>query len=182
MKAPSFAEATGKFLKQPIAIIMTTRPSPCPTCRTITDGKARSPASLASRRRQPGPLLRSGSLPVEPQLESRLVGPTLGRSSQKIDYTAGVGLPRCCSCSSIIVLPVLSPVSRCFLPDAGPGTLTLLPTTLTLPGMAGLISIGMAVDANVIIFERIGRAAPGHRPRAMEGGFKHAFRTILTQT
>ncbi len=62
------------------------------------------------------------------------------------------------------------------------GTLTLLPTTLTLPGIAGLIlSIGMAVDANVIIFERIKDELRAGRTvyRAMENGFEQAFRTIL---
>jgi len=105
-------------------------------------------------------LLRSGSLPVElRELESRLVGPTLGQQTLTISiYAAAAGL------AAVLLYMILyyrlagliSGVALLFYLTLVLGTLTLLPTTLTLPGIAGLIlSIGMAVDANVIIFERI---------------------------
>jgi preprotein translocase subunit SecD len=60
--------------------------------------------------------------------------------------------------------------------------LSLLQATLTLPGIAGIVlTIGMAVDANVLIFERIREEVRAGRPpfSAMEAGYKQAFRTIF---
>ncbi len=183
-----FAEATGKFLKQPIAIILDDEAISVPNVQNvITDGKARITGQFSfEEAANLALLLRSGSLPVElRELESRLVGPTLGEQTMKISiYAAGVGL------AAVLLYMLLyyrfagfiSGVALLFYLTLVLGTLTLLPTTLTLPGMAGLIlSIGMAVDANVIIFERIkDELRSGRTVRsAMEGGFKHAFRTIL---
>ncbi len=67
------------------------------------------------------------------------------------------------------------------MPDAG--VLSLLGATLTLPGIAGIaLTIGMAVDANVLIYERIKEDA--QRPfavLALEPAFQRAFGTILDQ-
>ena len=62
------------------------------------------------------------------------------------------------------------------------GVLSLLQATLTLPGIAGIVlTIGMAVDANVLIFERIREEARAGRPpfSAMEAGYRRAFTTII---
>ena len=62
------------------------------------------------------------------------------------------------------------------------GFLTLLEAPLTLPGIAGIIlTVGMADDANVLIFERIREEVKGGRPpiSAMEAGYKRAFKTII---
>ena len=62
------------------------------------------------------------------------------------------------------------------------GLLSLLQATLTLPGIAGIVlTIGMAVDSNVLIFERIREESKlGRTPfSSMEAGYKQAFRTIL---
>jgi preprotein translocase subunit SecD len=62
------------------------------------------------------------------------------------------------------------------------GTLSSLQATLTLPGIAGIVlTIGMAVDANVLIFERIREElANGRSPiNAVEAGYKRAFVTIV---
>ena len=62
------------------------------------------------------------------------------------------------------------------------GVLSLLQATLTLPGIAGIVlTIGMAVDANVLIFERIREEArAGRAPfSAMEAGYRRAFTTII---
>jgi protein-export SecD/SecF family membrane protein len=183
-----FAEATGKFLRQPIAIILDDEAISVPVVQNvITDGQARitgeftfeEAANLAL-------LLRSGSLPVElRELESRLVGPTLGQETMKISIYAGAA-----GLAAVLLFMLLfyrfagfiSGVALLFYLTLVLGTLTLLPTTLTLPGIAGLIlSIGMAVDANVIIFERIKDELRAGRTvrNAMESGFRHAFRTIL---
>ena len=62
------------------------------------------------------------------------------------------------------------------------GVLSLLQATLTLPGIAGIVlTIGMAVDANVLIFERIREEAKAGRApfSAMEAGYRRAFTTII---
>ncbi len=186
--AALFAEATGRFLGEPIAIVLDDEIVSQPVVRAvITDGRAtiegnfdfEEAANLAL-------LLRSGSLPVElRELESRLIGPTLGQRTEEVAvYAAGIGI--------LLVLffmiiyyraaGVLAGVALIFYMSLVLWALTYLPTTLTLPGIAGLIlSIGMAVDANVIIFERIkdelrsGRTARS----AMESGFRRAFRAII---
>lgn len=183
-----FAEATGKFLGQPIAIILDDEPISEPIVQAvITDGQARITGQFSyEEAAELALLLRSGSLPVElVELESRLVGPTLGQQTLTISiYAAAAGL------AAVLLYMILyyrlagliSGIALLFYLTLVLGTLTLLPTTLTLPGIAGLIlSIGMAVDANVIIFERIKDELRAGRTvyRAMENGFEQAFRTIL---
>lgn len=183
-----FAEATAKYLNQPIAIVLDDEIISAPNVRAvITDGKAiiegsfefEEAANLAL-------MLRSGALPVElRELETRLIGPTLGQKTEEIAvYAAGLGL--------LVVLlfmiiyyrmaGFIASIALIFYLTLLLWALTYLPITLTLLGIAGLIlSIGMAVDANVIIFERIkDELRLGRTPRsAMEGGFKRAFRAIL---
>ena len=104
--------------------------------------------------------LRSGSLPVPMKVvESRTVGPTLGEESVRKSVLAGaIGLivvilfmafnyrqPGVIADLALIVYALVSLM-----------LFKLIPVTLTLPGIAGFIlSIGMAVDANVLIFERL---------------------------
>ncbi len=183
-----FEEATSKFLGQPIAIVLDDTVISEPVVQAvITDGRAtiegrfefEEAAELAL-------LLRSGSLPVElVELESRLIGPTLGQRTEEIAvYAAGTGLLVVVLFMIIFyrVAGVVASIALVFYMTLVLWALTYLPTTLTLPGIAGLIlSIGMAVDANVIIFERIkDELRSGRTPRsAMEGGFQRAFRAIL---
>jgi protein-export SecD/SecF family membrane protein len=183
-----FAEATGKFLNEPIAIVLDDEVISAPVVRAvITDGKAtiegnfdfEEAANLAL-------LLRSGSLPVElRELESRLIGPTLGQRTEEVAvYAAAIGLALVLLYMIIYyrIAGVIAGVALIFYLSLVLWALNYLPTTLTLPGIAGLIlSIGMAVDANVIIFERIkDELRLGRTPRsAMEGGFQRAFRAIL---
>lgn len=131
-------------------------------------------------------LLRSGALPVKVDvLEIRTVGPTLGQDSKdKSERAFGMGF------TAIFVFMVLFYRMPGLVADIALvlyilmtlGVLYLLQATLTLPGIAGLIvSIGMAVDANVLIFERFKeelRAGKTLRA-AMELGFSRAFNTIF---
>ena len=183
-----FAEATGKFLNQPIVIVLDDEVISSPVVRAvITDGKAtiegnfefEEAANLAL-------LLRSGSLPVElRELESRLIGPTLGQRTEEIAvYAAAVGLASVILFMIIYyrIAGIIAGIALIFYMSLVLWALTYLPTTLTLPGMGGLIlSIGMAVDANVIIFERIKDELRSGRTlrSAMEDGFRRAFRAIL---
>lgn len=131
-------------------------------------------------------LLRSGALPVKVSvLEVRTVGPSLGQDSKDKSVVAfAIGL-------SLVVLFMLA-VYRVsgFVADTALlvyvlillGILYVLHATLTLPSIAGIIlSIGMAVDANVLIFERFKEEiASGKLLRlAVQSGFKRAFVTIF---
>ena len=183
-----FAEATENFYGRPIEIVLDGEVISAPVVRAIiADGRAviegdftfEEAANLAL-------LLRSGALPVElKELESRLIGPTLGQRTEEISkWAAGLGLAAVFLFMLLYyrLAGLIAGVALVFYMTLVLGALTVLPTTLTLPGMAGLIlSIGMAVDANVIIFERIKdelRAGRSIRT-AIEVGFQRAFRTIL---
>jgi preprotein translocase subunit SecD len=130
--------------------------------------------------------LRSGALPapIEYQ-EERTVGPSLGQDSIHSGVRASVlGL-------ALVVLfmlfyyrgsginAVVALLLNMILMMAG---LIIFGATLTLPGMAGIIlTIGMAVDSNVLIFERIREELRTGKtvPSAVEEGFKRAFVTII---
>lgn len=131
-------------------------------------------------------LLRSGALPVKVSvMEVRTVGPSLGQDSKDKSITAfTIGL-------SLVVLFMLAMYRMAgFVADVALlvyvlillGILSALSATLTLPSIAGIIlSIGMAVDANVLIFERFKEEiAAGKILRlAVQAGFKRAFTTIF---
>ncbi len=183
-----FAEATGKYLQQQIAIVLDGEVISAPVVRAvITDGRATIEGNFEyEEAAELALLLRSGSLPVElRELESRIIGPTLGQRTEEVAfYAAMIGL-------ALVLLfmvlfyrfaGIIAGVALAFYLTMVLGALTYLPTTLTLPGIAGLIlSIGMAVDANVIIFERIKDELRGGRTMrsAIESGFQRAFRAIL---
>jgi len=131
-------------------------------------------------------LLRSGALPVKVEvLETRTVGPTLGEDSKAKSmqaFTIGI--------VAIVVFMLLFYRAAGFVANI---TLILyvmmllfclkmLNATLTLPGIAGIIlSVGMAVDANVLIFERFKEEYRNGKTlrAAMDAGFSRAFATIL---
>ena len=131
-------------------------------------------------------LLRSGALPVKVSvLEVRTVGPSLGQDSKDksvVAFTIGLSL--------VVIFMLLIYRLSGFVADTALlvyvlillGILYALNATLTLPSIAGIIlSIGMAVDANVLIFERFKEEmAAGKILRiAVQSGFKRAFVTIF---
>ena len=140
--------------------------------------------------------LRSGSFPVEVDIiEERTVGPSLGRDSIRqgvvsglvgfafilvfmvIYYrAAGINAIVALALNVVLVLGTLGAIPFLF------SGVTNLRATLTLPGIAGLIlTVGMAVDSNVLVFERIREELLlGKTVRsAVEQGFSKAFMTIL---
>lgn len=131
-------------------------------------------------------VLRSGALPAElEQLEERTVGPTLGKDS--IDKGKFAGL-----IGAILVFAFMLVYYKTYgmLANLALGfnilmilaILTSLHATLTLPGVAGIVlTIGMAVDANVIIFERIKEelAKGAGLIGAIKEGYARAFTAIL---
>src|SRR5256885_7076881 len=130
--------------------------------------------------------LRSGALPapIEYQ-EERTVGPSLGADSIRSGVKASVyGLAFVVAFMLFYyrgsgVNTVMALLLNMLLMIAG---LILFGATLTLPGIAGMIlTIGMAVDSNVLIFERIREELRTGKtvPSAVEQGFGHAFVTII---
>lgn len=130
--------------------------------------------------------LRGGALPVPVEIvENRTVGATLGRDSIQRSIYAGIGglvlvlifmgvyyrLPGLIADVALVIYALLTIA-----------TFALLGVTLTLPGIAGFIlSIGMAVDANVLIFERTREELRSGKTlyRSVESGFYRAFSSIL---
>jgi preprotein translocase subunit SecD len=130
--------------------------------------------------------LRSGALPAPIEyMEERTVGPSLGQDSINSGVRAsGVGLVLVVLFMLVYyrgsgVNAVVALMLNMILMLAG---LILFQATLTLPGIAGIIlTIGMAVDSNVLIFERIREELRTGKtiPSAIEQGFARAFVTII---
>lgn len=131
-------------------------------------------------------LLRAGALPAPLNvIEQRSVGPDLGADSIEAGKIAGiigiigVGIFMIVTYGLFGIVANVALAMNMFLIGAA---LSVLGATLTLPGIAGIIlTIGMAVDANVLIFERIREELRvGKTPtNAIEAGFKRAFTTIV---
>ncbi|MCB1694557.1 MAG: protein translocase subunit SecD, partial [Pseudomonadales bacterium] len=131
-------------------------------------------------------LLRAGALPAPLNVvEERSVGPSLGADSVE----AGKKAALLALALILLAMPVMYARFGLYASIALVvnvviimGALSLLQATLTLPGIAGIVlTFGMAVDANVLIFERIREETSlGKTPRAaVEGGFENAFSTIM---
>jgi len=155
-----FAAVTERSVGRPIAILLDKKIISAPTVREpIPNGRAQISGSFSTEQVQDLVVqLRGGALPVPVKiLETKIVGPTLGKDSlDKSKFAGMIGIIaivifmtayyRFPGFLSIIALSIYFFLTL--------GVLSLLRTTLTLPGIAGfLLSIGMAVDANVIIFE-----------------------------
>jgi preprotein translocase subunit SecD len=131
-------------------------------------------------------LLRAGALPLPVKVvENRTVGPLLGRDS--IDRSLRAGYIAVVLVGLFMLLYYRFPG---FLADLALGVytlilfalLTLLGATLTLPGIAGFIlSLGVAVDANVIIFEKVKEELRAHKTlrAAVSAGWSRAIVTIF---
>ncbi len=131
-------------------------------------------------------IIEAGELPAKLTfIEERTVGPGLGADSIRAGTTASlIGLLLVAVCVALVygrfgLFAVLSLVANIVLIL---GALSGLGATLTLPGIAGIIlTIGMAVDANVLVFERIREErAAGRSPlTAVQVGYEKALSTIM---
>ena len=131
-------------------------------------------------------VLRAGSLPAPLQIvEERTVGPSLGRDSIRQGAQAGI-------IAGVLVILIMIGYYRfagllavgalCFYALFTLGGLASFGATLTLPGLAGFVlSLGMAVDANVLIFERTREELKLNKtPRlAVDAGFANAMPAII---
>ncbi len=131
-------------------------------------------------------VLRSGSLPLRPKFEGQeTVGATLGSDYVKRGFTGialGLGLVLIFMLVYYRRLGMFAALSLLINLLLLTGALAFLQATLTLPGVAGiLLTIGMAVDANILIYERIREeAARGRKPlQSAKDGFGNALSTIV---
>lgn len=183
-----FADLTMRSVGQRIAILLDGEVLTAPNVKEpITGGKAVITGSRTlEEAHNLAILLRSGALPVKVNIiETRTVGPTLGQDSKdKSEFAFAIGI------GAVLLFMLLFYRLSGFIADISLmayvlmllGALKFLDATLTLPGVAGIIlSIGMAVDANVLIFEhfkeecRLGKTLRA----AMNAGFTRAFTTIF---
>ncbi|NJL63908.1 MAG: protein translocase subunit SecD [Methylacidiphilales bacterium] len=133
-----------------------------------------------------GVQLRGGALPVPVVIvENRTVGATLGKDSIQSSIYAGIGGLTLVLIFMVVYyrLPgVLADISLIIYALLSWAAFGLLQVTMTLPGIAGFVlSIGMAVDANVLIFERTREELRAGKTlfRSVESGFFRAFSSIL---
>jgi preprotein translocase subunit SecD len=186
--ARRFAEITGENVKKRLAIVLDNKVQTAPTIQEkISGGAARITGRFTTEEaRDLAIVLRAGALPAPVKiLEERTVGPSLGADSiQKGLFSMYIG-------GLLVVLfmiiyykgsGVVANIALCINILLIAGGLAGFQATLTLPGIAGIIlTIGMAVDANVLIFERIREEmALGKTPRAaVDAGYERATLTIL---
>lgn len=183
-----FADLTARNVGKKIAIELDGEVLTAPVVQeAITGGHAQISGSRnVEEAEHLAILLRSGSLPVKIEvLENRTVGPTLGQDSKDKSIKAfGIGI------AGIFVFMLLFYRLAGIVADVALLLYVMLlllvmrylGATLTLPGIAGIIlSVGMAVDANVLIFERFKEEVKRGKTlrSAMDSGFGRAIVTIL---
>jgi len=183
-----FGEMTKNNIGRSLAIVLDDKVITAPLIRSvIAGGRGEISGSFTvAEANELALLLRAGALPAPLNvIEERTVGPDLGSDSISMGITTGV-------IGAILVLVFMLAIygSWGFIASLSLtlniglifGVLSLLGATLTLPGIAGIIlSIGMAVDANILINERIREETRrGKRALiALDAGFRRAYSTIL---
>lgn len=186
--ASDFAEVTGAHVGDRLAIVLDEVVRMAPNIRQrITGGRAQIEGfDSVEEARDIAIVLRAGALPAPLEImEERTVGPSLGADSVRQGRLAGLlGLAAVAVLMVLYyrvsgVVAVIALALNIFLILAA---LAAFGATLTLPGIAGLIlTVGMAVDANVLVFERVREElALGKSVRAaLDAGYNRAFVTIL---
>ena len=184
--AAMFERITGEHIHKRMAIVLDGKVHSAPTIQSrIGGGKASITGSFTPTEAQDlAIVLRAGSLPA-PVLEERTVGPSLGKESIESGIlAAAVG-----GIAVMVVMPLyyglaglLADVMLVFTITMLMAGLAAFGATLTLPGIAGIVlTIGMSVDANVLIFERIREEIrQGLKPlEAVAVGFDRATISIV---
>jgi preprotein translocase subunit SecD len=185
----TFSQFTGQHVGDLLAIVLDGRVQSAPVIRDRIGARGQIDMGSGTPLEEASDLalvLRAGALPAKINIiEERTVGPSLGQDSIDAGRIAGMlGM-------ALVVLVMIAYYRIAGILAVGAlgvyvvlvlGGLAGIGATLTVPGIAGLIlSVGMAVDANVLIFERIREElAVGRATRtAVEEGFQHAFSAIL---
>ncbi|MCK4893999.1 MAG: protein translocase subunit SecD, partial [Calditrichia bacterium] len=183
-----FSRVTGANLNKRLAIILDRKVHSAPTIQAkIRDGRARITGLETMEEAQDlSVVLKAGALPAPVRLlEERTVGPSLGKDSvRKGTNSAFLGL------LLVAIFMIIYYKFSGFIADIAlilniiilMGVMSYFHATLTLPGIAGIIlTIGMAVDANVLIFERIREEMDKGKTvwASIETGYGRALITIL---
>jgi len=183
-----FGKITSENIGKRLAIILDKKVISSPNIReSITGGKGIITGQFTFQEATDlSMLLRAGALPAPLNIiEERTVGPSLGADSIKSGKFAailGFSLIIIFMCLIYGVFGIFANIALIFNLLILLAILTSIKATLTLPGIAGIVlTIGMAVDANVLIFERIKEEVKhGLSPIAtIDTGYKEAFKTIV---
>ena len=183
-----FADISRANVGQPFAIVLDGKVLTAPTIREpITGGRGQISGSFtAASASELAVLLRAGALPAPLSIvEERTVGPDLGADAIRagiVSIVAGAVLVVVFIVWTYGLFGVFACIGLAANLALTLAALNLLEATLTLPGMAGvLLTLGLSVDANILINERIREETKlGKTPyAAMESGFKRAFATIV---
>src|SRR5579872_2559643 len=186
--ARRFGDATRENVGKPFAIVLDDKVISAPVIREpITGGSGIISGSFTVQSASDlALLLRAGALPAPITiLEERSVGPDLGADSIHAGTVAsivGVALVIVFMVLFYGLFGVFADIALFFNLCLMLAALSVLGGTLTLPGIAGIaLTMGMAVDANVLIYERIKEELRGGRSMlsSLEAGFTRAFGTIL---
>ena len=186
--ARKFGQVTKENVGKPFAIVLDGKVISAPVIRdAILGGSGIISGRFSVQEvRDLALLLRAGALPAPLKvLEERTVGPGLGEDSIRAGTLASL-----LAMGLVVVFMVLvyglfglfANVALIFNMVILTAAMSVLQATLTLPGIAGIaLTIGMAVDANVLIFERMREEqANGRTPlSSVDAGFSRAFTTIL---
>src|SRR6202163_1993272 len=186
--ARRFAQVTQENVGKPFAIVLDNEVVSAPVIRTaITGGAGQISGNFTVQSANDlAVLLRAGALPAPLTIiEERTVGPGLGQDS----INAGILAAYFGTALVIVFMIVTYGLFGLFANFAVAvnvgmilGILSFLGATLTLPGIAGIVlTVGIAVDSNVLIYERIREELRGGRTAisAIDAGFKRALPTIL---
>ena len=188
--ADLFERITGEHVRERLAIILDNRVYSAPVIKDrISGGSAIIEGTFSPEEASDLALvLRAGSLPAPVKiLENRTVGPSLGEDSIRLGRNAimlgifliAIGMAFYYKWSGLVAdVALISNLLLIMAVMVSPG----LRATLTLPGLAGVaLTIGMAIDANVLIFERVREELrAGKSPKAaLDAGYTKAFMTIL---
>lgn len=188
----AFADFTEEFRKRQMAIILSNEVHSAPVIQDrlpgsgIINGGQTGGGFSQEEVMELVTVLRTGSLRIRPQLESEsYVGPSLGQDSIDTGMrsaTLGGSVVFAFMICYYWMNGLVACMALLFNAFLLLGALYFTQATLTLPGLAGLVlTIGMAVDANILIFERIREERKRGRevPQAYKNGYDRAFTTII---
>jgi preprotein translocase subunit SecD len=186
--ARKFGEATTANVGKPFAIVLDNKVISAPVIRTpILGGSGQISGNFTVQSANDlAILLRAGALPAPLTIvEERTVGPGLGQDSinagEHAAY-AGAALVIIFMLATYGLFGLFANIAVAVNVAMIFGVLSLLSATLTLPGIAGIVlTVGIAVDSNVLIYERIREEVRGGRTaiNAIDAGFNRALATIL---
>lgn len=186
--AQQFGRVTQENVGRPFAIVLDNKVISAPNIREpILGGSGQISGNFTTQSANDlALLLRSGALPAPMTVvEERTVGPGLGADSIRAGELAAVtgsGLVVLFMILTYGLFGIIASVAVAINVGLIFGILSLLGATLTLPGIAGVVlTVGIAVDSNVLIYERIREEVRAGRSvlMALDAGFSRALATIL---